>query len=231
MANIMTLAELRSAVRQRADMEDSEFVTDAELNSYINNSYTELYDLLVKVNEDYYTISESFTLSGGNNIFELPTDFYKIRGLDYALDSSSNEYIALRPFNFNERNARNRSVSSIYYGQDDLRYRIVGSDLHVVPADRSNGSYQLWYVPRPSELTTDASTADGVSGWLEYVIVDAAIKCMQKEESDVSVLFAQKQALLQRIENMAPNRDQGSPETIRDTSIMGYDIDYFYWDN
>jgi hypothetical protein len=61
--------------------------------------------------------------------------------------------------------------------------------------------------------------ADGVSGWLEYVITDAAIKAMQKEESDVSVLMAQKAALVARIIAAAENRDAGNPATVADVQF------------
>lgn len=53
--------------------------------------------------------------------------------------------------------------------------------------------------------------------WLEYVVVDAAIKCMVKEESDPSALMAQKVALIQRLESAAENRDAGSPMTVQDS--------------
>ena len=41
---MVTLAQLKELVRQRADQQHSEFVSDSELVSYINNSYKELYD-------------------------------------------------------------------------------------------------------------------------------------------------------------------------------------------
>ena len=67
-----------------------------------------------------------------------------------------------------------------------------------------------------ASITGDNVTADGVSGWLEYVITDAAIKAGQKEESDTTTLQFQKQALIKRIEAAAENRDAGSPATIAD---------------
>jgi hypothetical protein len=67
-----------------------------------------------------------------------------------------------------------------------------------------------------SSVIGDNVTADGVSGWLEYVITDAAIKALQKEESDVSVLMAQKMALIKRIEAAAENRDAGMPAQVAD---------------
>ena len=59
--------------------------------------------------------------------------------------------------------------------------------------------------------------------WSEYVIVDAAIKASQKEESDVSILMQQKMALIKRIEDSAMNRDVGQPDRISDTrNSTGY---------
>ncbi len=62
---------------------------------------------------------------------------------------------------------------------------------------------------------------DGVNGWEEYIVVDAAIKALQKEESDVSVLMAQKAALTRRIEGAAANRDAGSPLSVTDAYATG----------
>ena len=67
-----------------------------------------------------------------------------------------------------------------------------------------------------AQLTNGSTVADGISGWMEYVVCDAAIKMAQKEESDTSVLQLQKQALIKRIEAAAENRDAGSPATISD---------------
>jgi len=47
MFNQVSLAELITRIRQRADMVDTQFVTDEELTSYCNESLGELYDLIV----------------------------------------------------------------------------------------------------------------------------------------------------------------------------------------
>ena len=58
-------------------------------------------------------------------------------------------------------------------------------------------------------------------------MIDAAIKALQKEESDTSVLMAQKVAMKDRIESMAQNRDIGECETISDTRrFSGRGSDY-----
>ena len=53
------------------------------------------------------------------------------------------------------------------------------------------------------------------------MIIDAAIKCLIKEESDVQVLLMQKKQVLDRIEAMAANRDAGEPERVTDV-YAGY---------
>ena len=47
-----TEADLRTRARRRADMENSTFVTDAEIQDYLNSSIAELHDFMVKSYED-----------------------------------------------------------------------------------------------------------------------------------------------------------------------------------
>ena len=224
-----TLATLRDRVRQRSDMEQKEgFISDSELNQYISDSYAELYDLLVSRFEDYYVADPlEFSISSGST-YALPSDFYKILGLDRAL--SGTEYYTVRPFVFEDRNRR-RIADRLRGVYPQVRYRIVGDNIRISPEDQATGDYRLWYVPSHTALSSDSDTVDSIvtrNGWEEYIIVDASIKCLQKEESDVSVLFAQKQDLIKRIEEMAQNRDAGETDRITDVTMSGYDDPYFF---
>lgn len=93
----------------------------------------------------------------------------------------------------------------------------MGSNIQFIPTPAGNQIMRIWYIPRLTQLVQDTDIMDGVSGWTEYVIVDAAIKALQKEESDVSALMVQKEALIKRIEESAANRDAGQPDTISNT--------------
>lgn len=219
MATTMTLLQLRTAVRQRADMVNSTFITDAELTSYINQSAYELYDLLVeKYGDDYFVTlpAPQYTTDGIATTYALPTDFYKLLGVDLAV-SMPDWWVTLRPFEMAERNRFALRNFQSFYGLSNLRYKLAGSSIWFSPTPAAGQTYRLWYVPRWTELSADTDTLDGVSGWTEYVIVDAAIKCLQKEESDPTMLAVQKQALVQRIEAAAANRDAGMPHTVSDT--------------
>jgi hypothetical protein len=216
-----TLSELREKVRERADQQNSQFITEPELSGYINNSYAELYDILISKFQDYYCKDPvSFSLTS-LNYYPIPADLYKIRGIDVMVGAN---WATVFPFNFIERNTYvsfNRPI--LKYPK--VKYRLMGQKLIFTPADQAPGDYQLWYIPRYTPLSADSDILSDVMDYEEYVIVDAAIKCMIKEETDPSALLMIKQGLKQRIEGMASNRDSGMPQTISDVR-GGYGYGY-----
>lgn len=226
----ITLAQLKTESRQRADMENSNFITDTELTSYINNSISELHDILIQAYEaDYYIKSSTFTTSNNQDSYALSSiitdnDFYKLRGIDAKLNNQ--EWFTLQPFNFNERNKRQNFGAWKYLGMSNIRYRLTGSNVTFTPTPDSSIEVRMWYIPVAITLSLDTDELEDLNNFSEYVIVDTAIKMMQKEESDTTILMAQKAALKRRIEEAANNRDAGSGDSISD--IYNENNDYLY---
>jgi hypothetical protein len=226
LAGQMSLAAIRLAAQQRADRVNSNFVTMPEWNSYINQSTFELYDLLTTVYEDYNIAAALSFTTTGEQLYDLPNGsnyggaraFYKLMGVDIGIASATNGWVTLKKFNFI---ARNRyvfpQITSTYLGVFNLQYRVIDNKLMFIPTPQAGQTVRLWYIPRMASMLRDTDILDGISGWTEYVIVDAAIKALQKEESDVTVLMAEKMALIERINGSAQNRDAGQPDTISDT--------------
>lgn len=67
---------------------------------------------------------------------------------------------------------------------------------------------------------SDSTNVSGISGWEEYIVIDAAIKAQIKQESDFSGLVMQKTAMTQRIEGMAEGRDAGQAHHVSDALGM-----------
>lgn len=221
----ITLAELRLQARQRADMEASQFVADSELTSYINNSIAELHDILAEAyGSEYFVISTTGTTVADQAAYDLPADFYELKGVDLRVGTQ--DWSNVRPFNFNERNRFADFNVWDFSGITNVRYRLLGNQIMFTPLPDRDVEYQLWYVPVATKLVADDDTLDDFNAYSEYVIVDAAIKMMQKEESDVSVLFAQKQALEKRIRDKSQNRDAANAGSISDIYA---DADDFWW--
>lgn len=223
MARTVTLSELRTQARQRADMVGSNFVSDSELNGYINASIAELYDLLVlNYGEEYFTspTAHTFSTSSGTDMYDLPATFYKLSGIDVLVGS---RWVPIKKYQFKERN-RGQDGSRVR----DARYRLHGSKVRFTPEPTGTHSVRMWYIPAPTKLSLDADTFDGISGWEEYVVVDAAMKMLSKEESDVSVLSKEKDRLTVRIQMASANRDVAEAECITDIEVDEEEYDYVY---
>lgn len=223
MATTMTLLELRTAVRQRADIENSQFITDTELNSYINQSYFELYDLLVQKYGSHYFVSAPYSLTtdGTSEFYPLPTDFYKLVGLSAKFLGAVSQYTPLKHGSFAEMQRYSGVSSQSLLGINDLLYTLTANNIWLAPVPPAGQALRMFYVPKLSTLSSDSDLVDGISGWTEYIICDAAIKCMQKEESDVTVLAAEKSSLIRRIEDAASNRDAAGASRVNETSSRG----------
>lgn len=216
MSRSLTLADLHYQSRLRADKVGSSYIKKDELTSYINSSYAELYDLLIGAyGNDYYLKLNSFTTVGGTDTYSLPSDFYKMIGMDFKLTASRR--LTLRPFQFNERNRYQEGAYwSAVVGISGPRYHIQGNDIKFRPTP--DGAYQIdhWYIPCCPVLVNDNDTVDGINGFEEYIIVDCAIKMLSKEESEIGHLEVQKNRLIQRINTMAENRDAGQTFRVSD---------------
>lgn len=221
----VSLQWIRLMALLRADLYNSQFISLPEANSYISNSYKALYDILVQKYGDDYLVATpyTFTTDGGSTLFPLPADFYKLLGVEVALNPNDpNSWITLRKFEFVQRNLWNYPNVYTFYGITNLRYRLNGSNLMIVPIASANQTIRIWYCPRPNILMKDTDLLDGISGWEDYVILDAARKMLLKQEQDTSEIVQEMQFIVNRIEQAAENRDPGEPETVSDSKMRNF---------
>lgn len=220
----ISLGELRLRSQEKADRVNSQFVILPEWNFFINQAYYELYDILITVYEDYYVAPRlMLTTVSNQNMYDLPNGqnnsgapaFYKLFGVDLGLDSTTNAFVTLKKFDFISRNQYvYPQISSTLLGVFNLKYRIIGDKLMVIPSPSGGQPLGLWYFPRLTTLLSDTDVMDGISGWEAYVIARAAKYALDKEESDTSKLDQELLYLKGRIEETAMNRDAGQPDTI-----------------
>lgn len=238
----MSLGELRLRCQQRADRVGSPFVQTPEWNYFIRLAMYELYDLLMTSYEDYFA-SSYVTIQTNGSIANYPLPdgatnylggsfngtsgqpapaFYKLAGMDLNVNTSilTPSRVSLLRFDFIKRNqyVYPNSTSTIY-GVYNMRYRLMGNNLNIIPTPAGNQTLIAWYSPRLPALLSDSDlTTIGVSGWLDYVIVRCAKYALDKEEgTDTSKLGEEIVFLKQRIEQASQNRDAGIADTISET--------------
>lgn len=201
-----TLAQLRTNARSRADMPSTTFVTNAELNVWLNEGLAIVHDKLVAAyGGDYLESSASFT-TDGSEYLDLPADFYKLQGIDLV---SGGVTYTLQPFTSTERNVfANQEIST---WPTLPRYKFSGADrIRFAPIPDSGLSGTLWYIPKSTTLSGDSDTVAFPNGWERYAVVYAAIQMLTKEESDTSALQALLMKWDSELKDMFENRDAGA---------------------
>ncbi len=235
----ITLGYVRQQSKLRADKLRSQFLTDDEWNFNINQSAYELYDLLVsKYGEDYFfappllinlTGLDHYPFPDGSNYAGAPA-LLKLNGVDVNISGGAPGpnagWVPLARSNWSDRDRFTTfpGQAGALNNVNQLSYRPMGNNLYLFPSNM-NQTIRLWYVPIMVQLLLDTDMlAFSLSGWSEYVIVDAAIRAYVKEESfdQANVLVGFKQKLIERIEYAAQNRDVGQPNTVSNVrSVMG----------
>jgi len=238
----LSLYELRLRSQQTADRVGSDFVVTSEWNAFLRLAMYELYDLLIDSYEDLFSDQFVFiNTNGTDQRYPLPDGvtnylggvfpnatgapakaFYKLIGMDLGINTSNNAWVTLEKYNFIKRNqyVYPNSTSTIY-GVYNMRYRLMGRFLNIIPTPAGNQQIRMWYAPRLPALLADTDlTTIGFSGWLRYPIVRAAKYALDKEEgSDTSKLDTEIAFLKSRIEQASQNQDAGIPDTISETRI------------
>lgn len=225
---LITLQELITESRQRADKEGSGFVQNTELIGYINKSATKLYDLLVGAyGNDYYAETVALPTINNQQYYDLPANFYKLIGLDYMIGPT--EALTLKPYQFNERNRfRIGTYWNAITGVAGPRYHITQNQISFLPIPDGVYNLEMHYVPVCPKMVDLTDTFDGINGWEEYIILDAARKMLQKEETDTTGLEKEIAAIVGRINQMAENRDAGQSFRVTDVrNVDGYSFGYF----
>lgn len=233
----MNLGYIRYLSQLRADRLNSEFLTMDEWNSNINQSIFELYDILVtKFGDDYFLAQPYVFTTTGASSYPLPDGsatyldqdsnvcpaIYKLAGVDCGVAVGNNAWVTLPRYNWIDRNKFvYPQLQANALGVFNLSYRQMGNSLYFIPRPAGGQYIQVWYVPVMTQLLQDTDMLSfSISGWVELIILDAAIKALLKEESfeQASALQMLKNAMLERIETTAANRDVGQPNTVSDTA-------------
>jgi len=220
----VTLAEMRTAIREIADEEEiqQDRISQPELDRRINRALRSLYNKLVRAggHERYVKEHQIVTVVGVDR-YPLPGDFgVHLLGV---LGQDGNLWADLATWSHNDLAYLEASYGTA--GADSLRaqrYRIQGQELVLKPTPRKLHTLHLRYVPQFLPLAGDTDSFDGVNGWEEWAYLTVAIGLLSKDEQDPSELRRQLAMIDAEIDSLAGNRDAGQPEVVQDTRQDGW---------
>jgi len=213
-----TLSDIRDRVRQRADIEnETARYPDSEVNQYINDSYKELFTLLQRYGLVRTEKTQTITADGSTS-YAVSSDYFATLKVFYqdgtTLVSLRRHEFKNRPFDFSGTTGQASSYRVAHNG--------TSLNIELVPKPGS-GTYLHTYIPVPADLSDDSDTIDSVMGWDEFIVIDAAIKALVKEDSDTSQLMIERERIMARIEAESAMREMAETHSITDTRRRAYD--------
>ncbi len=219
-----TLQDLISAAQSESDTVNDPHITTTEWTTWINNGYFRLYDLLIqKFGDDYYTSQATATTDGLNALYPLPSDFYKgllvecISGMGVAAGFP----VTMKPFMLREKN-RYGMPSALAVAPFFPRYRLQGSNVLFTPMPSAGLVINLWYAPKLTPLAAMSDVATDFSGYLDMVVLNAAIKGLLKQDRDASAQIVRLKQMKDDIDSAAKDRNIGDPNTVTITEGEGW---------
>ncbi len=190
MARTVTREVLRDRIRQRADVVSNNHVTDDELNDLINEAVTENWDLVVScAPPDYFASAEDISVLASISEYSLPADFYRLRAVQVL--EGTGEYRPIGP--------------------------VQDADIQRFRAPDDTATVRIRYIPIAPTLDEDSDAFDGVNGWEELVVLNAAIDVLNKRGQDPSMLMGKRDRFVERM-RFNVGRDAGDPPRIRRAS-------------
>ena len=205
-----------ASAKKLCGFENSDFVPDADWAEWIERGVEDLWEKLVEARGvDVWLKPTTIQLVQNDDLYDLPADFFQLKTI--FVTRGSNNYVVDKFEWADEANLRNAQ-----FPNRRIRYRLVGSETQA-------GTTQIMFLPPPQEpdvvtvryvykpvFAAGTDTIDGINGWEEYAELLAAIKALNKEESDPSMLAADLNRVERRIEKLKASRDKGRPSKIQE---------------
>lgn len=213
-----TVQNILDQVAWQSDLEasvgTSKRLDPAKLIPEVNALYKEAWEIAVNACEDWFVKKVTdFPIVGGvgANTFSLgPTsDFYKLKAIQRLNGATFGPPLPTHTFN---------EIGQV----EELSYRlqdISPPTVYFEPELSCGGTFRLWYVPLPADLTAAVNTVvDPLNDAITRFIIDALVlrvKAREEEDPDVHAQLVARYTA--RIASAAADRNKGRGKKVADT--------------
>ncbi len=248
--------DLEQRVRERADMVDSQFVTSAEVQRFLEASWQELYSIMVASGEDLFIRRVRITGSAADPLVTESGDLIVTENGDVLIVGGVipvGSYVnlpaqtkALRLVRIVDgRRLRKATLHDLEFIQgssyrgEPTAYRIdmdpqnTHLRLELYPAPDKSYEFDVFYVPALSlkEFLSSSFVSIPVRGWDEYCVLTATAKCLSKEEAEIGSVMKERDILLERIRADLVPFDKSEPDVVVQMQQTGIGREDRLWDD
>jgi len=133
----MTLDELRTAIK---DQSHDSGISDANLNTWINNGYQDVVNKLITLYEGFFGSTESITIVASTQEYDLNSLCRKVRRVE---DENGDKIFRV----------------SVDDNDDDVAgYYLFAQKIGFKPVPTSSSTYKYFYIKQPANLSADDDT-------------------------------------------------------------------------
>ena len=219
-----TLKTLREEIQADLDLEDETFISDADINRWINQGIRSSERIIHGLYEDYFLCSEDKAITTASNLVDYPSDMYANKIRKILFKSGSNEVYEVKRVS-NLRDATERDVletgSNPTLEWSPTNDSTNGRKIRLFPSASRNGTLTIWYIRNANQLTgatvalADAEECD-IDEFEVYVTQFAKVQCYLKEgdprANEAKMLEQQYKAdIIETLSNMVPDNNDEIP--------------------
>ena len=212
MGRAETCSNLITRAKERADMENDNFISSAEWYRMLNTWTAKLWNHLVKIDPERYQREQTINPVASTSDYEVPADYYGTLGIDWISDNSQEVYVEIKRLFGSEINRYAYTTDTISRG---YTYVYNNADpttplIRLIPTPGTSWNYRHRYIVAPPKFAVDGTDSGelvpGIAGFEEYVVIGMAIDARIKEESSVVQLRQSLAEMQMHLEEMAENR-------------------------
>lgn len=203
--------------------------TEIALMRSLNDYYMRQVQIFVNTNEDKFGVRASTNINVGNNqeAYALPSDCIRLKDLEVNYTGSPSEWYKARYQDVSQVESFAMSSTNInnYYSTSNPYYDVFGDSilLRPIPTTSVSGGLFLWYIQRPSLLSTLSSTITTPLDYHGYLVYGVAGEVATRQGNDAlaAAMFQKWEDGRIKIETQFPPKNMDEQ-----VDFMTYPVDY-----
>lgn len=223
-----TWPEIYTKIKSEMDLDEEDFIDEAEMKAYTNDAISEAEALIHTLNEDYFlTHLENITLESGIDAYNMPDDIYavKIRKVLYYNGTTVYEIPRLKTlskfidYRLNRTFQESSNLNLCYFVTN-----ITSSNprIEFSPVPAAGGQFEIWYIRNANKLVDDEDVCD-IPQFINFIFDYLRERICFKEAAgspkhmdSKEKLDTTRQRMLNTLQDMAVD---GEDEIEGDTSV------------
>ena len=181
----MNLLTLRSQVRFKSNITDTERLSNTEIDRHINDAQLKLVMRIVRINEDFFEEQKTtFNLRANSGLYQLPTDLIKFKQLrlSFTTPSEDSDYSIASGYSPSDIQYAAEEESGV--GASNPIVDITNNYMRIRPKPTAavvKGG-QIYYIARPSAMVNTGDASVIPEDYHDLMAIYAAGKACEKYE-------------------------------------------------